>query len=212
MRHDLLLAWRVISREPLVMAVATMGLALSIGISALAFTLLDTRFLSGGGIAESHAVSRVALLPSVFSRPTGDSPMQGNWTLVDFDRIRLGANTMALTAAANVRRTLRTSDGSQTAVAGSAVTGNYFEALGAAATTVGSWRPPMIAPGLATCRRPFLGAVAQLVWRERACRGPDSPPGRSSACDRGCRAPVVFRSWSGGPPACGVLGSDVRGG
>jgi predicted permease len=111
-----------------------MGLALSIGISALAFTLLDTRFLSGGGIAESHAVSRVALLPSVFSRPTGDSPMQGNWTLVDFDRIRLGANTMALTASANVRRTLRTSDGSQTAVAGRAVTGNYFEALGAAAT------------------------------------------------------------------------------
>lgn len=85
-RRDVAFAWRLFRRQPGVIGLAIGGLAFGVGVDASVFALIGSVIFWTSGVTDPASVVRVALLSGEFTKPTGDSRTQGNWTLVDYDR------------------------------------------------------------------------------------------------------------------------------
>jgi predicted permease len=123
-RVDLHYAARLFARQPATLVLAILGLALGLGVSTAAFSIMNAATLRGEGLVDPD---RVPLLLK-----TTDHSVSTAWTYDEFLRLREGATKMqveaVLTDTAQVRAT--TAEGDTPSVSVAFVSGGFFGGTG----------------------------------------------------------------------------------
>jgi predicted permease len=163
MTQDILYAVRLLRRRPVFFGVSIAGLALAIGVSTTAFSIVKAVAFAGHGIHAPESVVRVALQDGVFTPVTGDSPTRGNWAYVDYIRLDEATATLDVVASSVSGTTLRIErDGAlPEAVRVMAVSDRYFSVLGFRAALGRPLSPMDARPGMS----PVI--LSHGFWRNR---------------------------------------------
>lgn len=130
MRQDIVFALRLFRRQPGFFGTAVVGLAIAMALSTAIFGVVDSAVLRGNGL--DPAIVRVTLTVPPWSRTSGASisPFFGDWTYRDFTALQVD-DAVSLAASSRTFVTLRTTSGVAVSMVGRAVTGRYFQTLGA---------------------------------------------------------------------------------
>jgi predicted permease len=163
MKQDVVFAARLFRRQPGLFGLTVVGLAVAIGISTAAFSIVKAVVFGGYGIFAPDSVFRVATTTGPFTRTTGNSAQQGNWAFSDYRRLQETASSLSVVASVNDFAEFRRDrdDGDPVPVTFKAVTGSYAPVLGLRASLGRTLTPADDAPGVNNV------VVSHGFWKNR---------------------------------------------
>jgi predicted permease len=168
MFNDVIFAVRLYRRNAGLFALTVAGLAVAIGISTSAFSVVRAVAFAGYGAADSESSFHASLESGIWTRVTGDSPFRGDWAFADYQRLRGAASLSTLVASKQGRADYRpaSEDVNPLPVPVLAVSGDYFSVLGLRTVLGRTLTPTDDVPGGDAV------VVSQGFWKNRMGEDP----------------------------------------
>lgn len=127
-RQDLIFSLRLFRRQPLMIALSTIGLATAIGVSTAVFSIINGTALRSFGVSDPSSLYEV---PRTESRPNGSAGYSTSWPYGQFSELTTLATQSDVAAyMSDGARFSRARDGVATSESIHLVSGNFFAVAG----------------------------------------------------------------------------------